>query len=234
MTDATFDPNLAMLETATETLGDLCDSLVFIGGCATGLLLTASRAHSIRATKDIDVVTKVATIRGYHTVEKQLAQRGFQHDTSPDAPICRWVGAGVTLDLMPSEPGILNFHNRWYPLAVNSAEKADLPSGRSINLIAGPVFIATKLEAFKGRGNGDFLASHDMEDIVTVVDGRDSLLDEATHSPTELRKYLSAEISALTNSDDFLDSLAGHLPADAGSQSRLPVLIERLRSLAAL
>jgi hypothetical protein len=92
MIDRTFDPNLAMLETATETLGELCDSLVFIGGCATGLLLTASRAHSIRATKDIDVVTKVATIRDYHTVEKKLAERGFQHDTSPDAPICRWIG----------------------------------------------------------------------------------------------------------------------------------------------
>jgi hypothetical protein len=174
MIDRTFDPNLAMLETATETLGELCDSLVFIGGCATGLLLTASRAHSIRATKDIDVVTKVTTIRGYHTVEKNLAQRGFQHDTSPDAPICRWIGAGVTLDVMPSEPGLLSFHNRWYPLAVNSSEKEKLPSGRSINLIAGPVFVATKLEAFKGRGKGDFLASHDIEDIVTVV-GRSRL-----------------------------------------------------------
>jgi len=123
MIESTFDPNLAMLETATETLGELCDSLVFIGGCATGLLLTASRAQSIRATKDIDVVTKVATIRGYHTVEEKLARRGFQHDTSPDAPMCRWIGAGVTLDLMPSEPGILNFHNRWYLLAVTAPKK---------------------------------------------------------------------------------------------------------------
>ena len=103
MIDLASDPNIVMLEIATKTLGDLCDSLVFIGGCATGLLLTATRAHSIRATKDVDVVTKVATIRGYHTVENKLAQRGFQHDTSPDAPICRWIGAGVTLDLMPSD-----------------------------------------------------------------------------------------------------------------------------------
>ena len=86
----------------------------------------------------------------------------------------------------------------------------------------------------RNRGKGDFLVSHDMEDIVTVVDGRDSLLDEATRTPDELRRYLAAEISALTHSDEFLDSLAGHLPGDASSQSRLPVVIQRLRSLATL
>jgi hypothetical protein len=31
------------------------------------------------------------------------------------------------------------------------------------------------LEAFKGRGNGDFLVSHDLEDVVTIVYGRPAL-----------------------------------------------------------
>jgi hypothetical protein len=31
--------------------------------------------------------------------------------------------------------------------------------------------VATKLEAFLKRGGGDYIASHDLEDIVTVVDG---------------------------------------------------------------
>jgi hypothetical protein len=34
------DPNLAMLEIAVQALGDLCESLVFVGGCATGLLVS--------------------------------------------------------------------------------------------------------------------------------------------------------------------------------------------------
>jgi hypothetical protein len=117
---------------------------------------------------------------------------------------------------------------------VETAQVFRLPSGRSINLIAGPVFVATKLEAFKGRGRGDFLASHDIEDIVTVVDGRESLISEAEHSPVELRDYLATEIGRLTASDEFLDSLAGHLPGDAGSQSRLPSVIERLRAITSL
>lgn len=66
-----------------------------------------------------------------------------------------------------------------------------------------------------------YLVSHDIEDIVTIVDGRESLVDEVRNSPAELHNYLA-----------FLDSLAGHLPGDPGSQSRLPMVIQRLRSLA--
>ena len=114
------NPNLAMVEIAAQALGELCESLDFVGGCATGLLVTTVRAHDIRATEDVDVVTRVATVGAYHQVEARLADRGFKHDISPDAPICRWIGSGITLDLMPSEPGVLSFHNRWYPLAASS------------------------------------------------------------------------------------------------------------------
>lgn len=69
---------------------------------------------------------------------------------------------------------------------------------------------------------------------MTIVDGRESLFDEARRSPVELRAYLAAEVEALTNSDDFLDSLAGHLPGDSGSQSRVPIVIQRIRALATL
>jgi len=102
------NPNLAILEMAVQALGELTDSLVFVGGCATGLLVTRIRANQIRATEDVDVVAQVATIAEYHGVESMLASRGFKHDTSPDAPICRWLAAGITLDLMPSQPGVLS------------------------------------------------------------------------------------------------------------------------------
>ena len=231
MIERTDNPNLAILEIAVEALGDLSDSLVFVGGCATGLLVTRVRANQIRATKDVDVVTRVATIAEYHGIETQLTARGFKPDTSPDAPICRWLKAGVTLDVMPSEPGVLSFHNRWYPLAVTTAQKVRLPSGREIKLIAGPTFIATKLEAFKGRGMDDFLMSHDIEDSITIVDGRPALVQEVRGAVRELQAYIAQEIGALMQLPEFLDALAGHLPGDAASQARLPALIAQLSEL---
>lgn len=115
---------------------------------------------------------------------------------------------------------------------METAQSLRLPSGRLICLITAPVFIATKLEAFRGRGGGDFLVSHDLEDIVTVIDGRPALIDEVGAAPADLRTYLQEEFRRLTASEDFLDALAGHLPGDAASQARLPGLIRRVRALA--
>lgn len=232
--DLANNPNIAMLEIVAQMLGDLCESLTFVGGCATGLLVTTVRAHQIRATQDVDVVARVVTLVDYHRMENQLASRGFKNDRSPEAPICRWVGGSVKLDLMPSSPGVLSFHNRWYPLAVATASPVQLPSGRTIGLVAAPVFIATKLEAFNSRGGGDFLSSHDLEDIITVIDGRPTLVDEVERSPEELRNYVAEQMQSLVQAPGFLDALAGHLPGDRASQARLPTLIARLKELVRL
>lgn len=233
MTDVGFvdDPNLRIVGIVAVALGDLCDSLVFVGGCATGLLLTAQRAELIRATQDVDVVARVASITQYHRLEAAVAARGFARDRSPEAPICRWIRDGVRLDLMPTEP-LLGFHNRWYPLAVQSAETVTIPTGATIRLIAAPVFLATKFEAFRGRGQGDYLASHDLEDILTVVDGREQLIAETHAAPAELRKYLADQLSALLATGDFIQAIPGHLPGDPASQSRASILLQRLRLLA--
>jgi predicted nucleotidyltransferase len=223
--------NLAILTAVANALGALRDSLVFVGGCATGLLVTNVRAQPIRMTDDVDLVAHVVSHQGFHALEKQFEGLGFTHDMSTDAPICRWKLRDITVDLMPTDEGILGFHNRWYPLAVESALSVTLPQGFGIKLIAAPVFLGTKLEAFKGRGNGDYMASHDLEDIVTVVDGRQTLLDEVAQSPSDLRGYLAAEFKGLVESRDFMDALPGQLPTDLGSQARVPGLIKKLRQL---
>lgn len=225
------DPNLPILMLIAKALGDLCDSLVFVGGCATGLLLTTLRAQAIRATQDVDVVVHAISTADYHAMEKAVEARGFKHDLSPEAPICRWVLQGIALDLMPSQPGILGFHNCWYPLAIETAARINLPDGQDIRLITAPVFVATKFEAFHGRGNNDYLASHDLEDIITVIDGRPELLQEIDQADGGLRRYIATEFTTLLEGHDFLMALPGHLPGDAASQARLPELIRRMRAI---
>lgn len=228
------DPNLTILIPIAQALGDLCESLVFVGGCATGLLLTAQRAQAIRATQDVDVVVHALSMVDYHAMERAIESRGFKHDLSPEAPICRWVWNGIALDLMPTEPGILGFHNRWYPIAVKTATRVMLPRGVEIQLITAPVFVATKFEAFHGRGNNDYLASHDLEDLITVIDGRQELIQEIQDSDQEVRHYVVMEMNKLLDDRDFLLALPGHLPGDAASQARLPELMRRVRTIAAM
>ena len=233
------NPNLAILELVARALGPVCDDVIFVGGCATGLLLTQERPDRIRITEDVDIVAQALTVHDYHAIEKRVRAQGFNNDMRPDAPICRWVYKNVTLDLMPTVKDILGFANRWYPLALKTAQLVTLPSGKTIKLIAAPVFIGTKLEAFKDRGkdvNGkpDFLGSHDLEDIITVIDRRLGLLGECRAAAPELRAYLATEFKALFANPEFEQALAGHLPGDAFSQQRVTPLAKALRELSKL
>lgn len=225
------NPNLEILEHVAKRLGQLVDDVVFLGGCATGLLVTDSAAPPIRITKDVDVITELASLIDYYRFADKLRQQGFTEDSSEGAPLCRWVVAGVIFDVMPTEPAILGFGNRWYTAALRNAVQITLPSGLAIKRVSAPHFIATKLEAFRGRGNDDYLMSHDLEDVITVVDGRANLISEIQQSDIELKDYLAGEINQLLNNAHFQDALPGYLPGDAASQARLPLLKKRLHTI---
>jgi hypothetical protein len=153
------NPNIEIIELAVARLGALADEMVFLGGCATGLLITDPLAPPIRATNDVDVISEVASLIEYQRLSKRLRAQGFSEDQSSDAPICRWQAQGVVLDVMPTSPEILGFGNPWYQPAFTVAGQMTLPSGRKIRMVSAPYFLATKLAAFEGRGQGDWMAS---------------------------------------------------------------------------
>lgn len=107
------DPNLEILELAVHQLGELVDEMVFVGGCATGLLISDPAAAPIRATDDVDVIAQVFSRSEYYRLSEKLRQRGFREDDSDDAPLCRWRGDAVILDVMPVDPEILGFGSDW-------------------------------------------------------------------------------------------------------------------------
>ena len=228
------DPNVQLLEFVAKELGDLRDELVFVGGCAAGLLCTSPSAAPPRVTNDVDVVAEVTTLIGYHALEKRIAARGFKRDTSPDAPVCRWRLGNVLVDLMPSEERVLGFANRWYPLAVATATPVNLPSGMQIRLIAAPVFLATKFEAFASRGGGDMMASHDFEDIINVLAGRPGIEDEVGQTINDLRRYLALRFREVASHPDFDNTLPGLIAFDALYAERLETVRERIATIAAL
>lgn len=157
------DPNRQMVIEVAKRLGPLCNDVVFLGGAATGLLLTDPAAAPVRATDDVDVVVEIGSQREYHALGASLRARGFREDDSEGAPICRWIADGLKLDAMPADPTVLGFSNKWYRTSLEAAEPMVLEEGEAIRLISAPCFLGTKLEAFYGRGQGDYLAA-DLED----------------------------------------------------------------------
>lgn len=226
------NPNLQILELAVQRLGLLADDMVFLGGCATGLLINDMAAPPIRITRDVDVITELASLADYYRLSTQLRDHGFKEDQSDGAPICRWVADGVILDVMPTKPEILGFANEWYQQALAAAQVLELPSSRPIRMVTGPYFLATKLTAFADRGRGDHVTSHDMEDIVAVLDGRLEIVDEVRNCQPALRNFLSDRFTGLIEDRGFRDALPGHLPGDQANQQRLPIVVERIKAIA--
>ncbi len=140
----------------------------------------------------------------------------------------------MRLDVMPTDERILGFSNRWYKLAIESAQTVQLEKDLTIRVVTAPLFLGTKLEAFKGRGKNDYFASHDLEDVIAVIDGRPFLQDEVQQAPNDLRAYIALEIHNLLGKPGFMDALPGYLLPDPASQARLGQLLAMLRSLAKL
>lgn len=228
------DPNVTKVELVAQALGTLREQVVFVGGCAVGLLLTDPAAAAPRVTYDVDLVAEVAPLSAYHRLESEFSRLGFQRDLSPDAPICRWRYQRLEVDLMPTDPCVLGFSNRWYPLAVANARKISLPSGTIIRLIDAPTFMATKFEAFADRGQNDLLGSHDAEDIINLIDGRPELIEDAKGAPEALRRYLAERCTALLAWPDFADTVVGMIVPDESLAERVQTVLQRLNALAQL
>lgn len=226
-----MDPNLEALTETVTLIGSLSEEMVFLGGCATGLLLTDPAAPPVRTTLDVDVIVEVKSYLDYQKLGKKLRGKGFREDSTPGAPLCRWRSGKLILDVMPTNEQILGFGNRWYGSAIDNAVRRTLPTGDKIRMVSSPYFIATKIEAFDGRGEGDYLGSHDIEDIVAVLDGRREIVDEVRRADVDLRRYLAKRLSGFLSTRSFMDSLPGHLPPDEASQDRLPLLIKRIETI---
>lgn len=223
--------NISMLIHVATHLEWLLDHIVFVGGATTELMLTEPGKQGIRPTRDVDVILEVASRMAYAEMEREIRSRGFLPRTEAGDPICRWAIGETVVDLMPAKPEILGFSNRWYPEALENWFAVSLTENLTVRVISPLLFLATKIEAFLGRGQGDFLASHDIEDIIMVLNGRAELSDEIRGVSTELKAYLARHFRHFVSTPDFSDAIQWSLPGDAASQARHALILNRMRDI---
>lgn len=208
---------LTMLRTVAVALGDdLRARLVFVGGCTTALFITdAVTLEGVRATDDVDLIVDLAGYPAWTNLQNQLRDKGFV-EAADEAVICRMKLGELTVDFMPDDEAILGFGNRWYARGIETAETYALQDGPEIRVLTPPLFIATKLEAYRGRGKGDLFTSRDAEDILLVVDGRDTLAAEIAQADDAVQDYIAAEFRALLADPNLEDFLDGNIRGPAG------------------
>jgi len=202
----------------------------FVGGAVMCLLVDNPQVIQFRPTKDVDVVVAITSYQDLVHLENLLRNNGFQNDTSQGAPICRWIVDGCRVDIMPKEPSHLGMNTRWFPEVLNWAVVVDLGDGDSATIVSRPLFLATKLEAFKDRGKGDYYMSHDLEDIITLVDGCSLIVAEVNACESAVKLFISHSFKQILEHPDFQEALRGHLQ----EKLRATIVLDRLKAIAEL
>ncbi|WP_353816526.1 hypothetical protein [Mesorhizobium sp.] len=132
---------------------------------------------------------------------------------------------------MPDDEAILGFSNRWYATGIATAVPEQLEEALEIRRLTPQLFVATKLEAYRGRGEGDLIGSRDAEDILLLVDGREELVEEIASGEPEIRVYIAEQIATLLDDPNFDHFLEGNIRGPAG---RVDIIYERLVRISTL
>jgi predicted nucleotidyltransferase len=225
--------NSSVLAIVAEKLDRLGLNYAFVGGSIVGFLLDNAELSPVRPTDDLDIILEVLTTQRYSDIEARLRGVGFAHDTRQGAPMSRWTLRGLTIDIMPTDGGFLGLNTTWFAEALGSATLKKI-DGFSLKIISPVTFIATKLAAFADRGKGDYFASHDIEDLMTVIDGRAAIVKEIAAAPVALRGYIVDSLRRINQVSEFHEAIPGYLPSDEASQRRLPALRKKLEEIVGL
>jgi predicted nucleotidyltransferase len=227
-------PNRDLLERTARRLRPVLDEVVFVGGHVAELLVTDPAAVRVRQTNDVDVIVRVISRTAYHRLGERLKELGYREDTTEGAPLCRWRDPdGLTLDVMPLDPDVLGFSNAWYEPALDQAVAYVITADLVIRIPPPPIFLATKWAAYDGRGGGDPMRSHDLEDIITVVAGRPETVDEVKAAALDVRRYVASSTSRFLTDPAARDVIAGALPDVWRDPAALRDVEERFRAIAA-
>lgn len=221
-----------MLEKVATVLAAVPQTIAFTGGATIALYLDDASAPDIRPTDDVDCVVEIISRAEYYRLSGLLRDLGLQESREAGAPLCRWQYEDITVDVMPCDESVLGFSNRWYAPGIANCIPYQLPSGRVIQIFSVPYLLASKIEAFIGRGQGSFYFSADIEDIVALLDGCSPLEAEVQHADIVVRTFLSEWFrSSQEMLREIVPAFLSPVARNAGRGRLVLALVERLARL---
>jgi predicted nucleotidyltransferase len=204
---------------------------MFVGGAVTALY-PLEGGIDVRPTVDVDCVVEITTAAAYYAFVDGLRDHGFRQCTDEGAPLCRLVLGEVRVDILPSVDTPIGPTNRWYREAIASADWHEVAPCLEVLAITPIYFVATKLQAFRDRGRGDYQASHDLEDILSVVAGLPLLRKQIATDNTAIAVAVRNDLVALRAHEAFIDAVPAHFEGDRAGQARADLVLDWLASLA--
>jgi len=200
--------NIAVVAEIAEALKDIKQDMVFVGGAIISLYTDDPAADEIRPTQDVDMTINILNLGHWEEVQKKLSELGFQPDPFGHA-ICSYKYNDIPVDIMATEDGPLGPSNRWYKVGFKNLWNVKVKD-QEIKILSAPCYLATKFEAFKNRGN-DYRTSHDIEDIIYVLDNRIDIVSEITEGEPSILLFIREQLQIIINKVILKEVLVSHI-----------------------
>jgi hypothetical protein len=118
--------------------------------------------------------------------------------------------------------------NLWFKEGFEYLEKVVLDKLISIKILPLAYFLASKFDAYHNRGT-DPRTSHDLEDIIYVLDNRINLVEVILSAPDNVLTHLQSEFAALVT-PKMEEAIFGHMNPFS-RRDRFPLLTGKLQAI---
>jgi len=216
--------NIGIVAEIAAALKDLKQEMVFVGGAIISLYTDDPASDEIRPTQDIDMTLNIINLAHFNQLQQKLKSLGFHPDPYGHA-ICSYKYKDIAVDIMAMEDGPFGPSNRWYKIGVQDLMTARA-NDQEIKILSAPCYLASKFEAFNNRGT-DYRTSHDMEDIIYVVDNRINIVNEIMQSDIRIKSYLKEQFQTVVNKGLLSEVLLAHIHP-LMLEERIPVVEEKI------
>lgn len=215
-----------MAEVASA-LQELKEEMVFVGGAIISLYTDDDAADEIRPTFDVDLTLHVVNLGHWEKVQEKLRKLDFHPDPFGHA-ICSYKYKNILVDIMAKEDGPLGPANCWYKIGFENLWSVKAKE-QEIRILPAPCYLASKFEAFKSRGK-DARTSHDIEDIIYVLDNRTSIVEEIKEAHPSVRDFLKEQLLEMINKGLLQEVLIAHIHP-LMLEERMPMVTQRINEI---
>lgn len=216
--------NINIVAEIAGALKHLKKEVVFVGGAVISLYADDPAADEIRPTLDVDITLNIASLKDWTPLQEELIALGFYPNPAGTA-LCNYLYQGIPVDIMMAHTTAFGPANRWYSIGFEQLWTAKAKE-EEINIFSPPCYLATKFEAFNDRAR-DFRTSHDMEDIVYILNNRGTIAEEIEAGDKRIRSFLTNELQAMGNKGILEEALLAHMPPDMTGK-RLTIVKEKI------
>jgi hypothetical protein len=220
------NPELVLFRNTAKRMQPMLEELVFAGGCSTSLLF--SEADFIRPTPPqwLDVIASTQGDLGHMALTIKLKEMGMREDTIFGRG--RWKMGALTVCFWNVDPVFSPFASRFLPEAFSMPRKYPVAPDMKVKLVNPAFFLALKIEAFQGRGQGNYQTSDDLNDLVALLSARAELAFDLKLTAPHVRTFVQKQLAELKPKSDFLEAIKRILNND---EPRIALALARLNEL---